>query len=91
MNRLARLVVVAASALLGLVALLLLLVVPVKITFDAGQGLEVNCGTAFNAHPISLACPDAQSTRQTWSFGLLAFSVVGLVGGLVVPRVLSRR
>jgi hypothetical protein len=85
-----RVLVVAASTLAGLVALLFLLVVPVTVSFD-NFGSSVNCGTAFNGDPISLSCPDAQSTRQVWTLALLGLGVAGVVGGLVVPRVRARR
>lgn len=87
-----RVLVVAASALAVLGALLLLLMLPVSVSFDTSAGeASVACGTAFTADPVSRACPDAQTTRQWWGFGLLAAGVAGGVGGLVVPRVRARR
>lgn len=90
MKRYARPLAVAASVLVGLVALLFLLVVPVKVSFDNASS-SVNCGTAFNGAPISRACPDAQTTRKMWSFALLALGAAGTVGGLAVRRATSRR
>jgi len=59
----------------------------VCVSFDTSDGeASVACGTAFTADPVSRACPDAQTTRQWWSFGLLAAGVAGGVGGLVVRR-----